>query len=178
MLKFIRPSPKSTFNVHNPHGIKLLTILRVELSHLREHKFIHNFQDSLGPFCNCGRHIETTIHFCLRCWNYSNQGKALLEKNSNIKRFLLNQNDSIIVGTLLSGSTDLNDADNACIIDSILEYIIITERYITPLLWIHLSKSPLFLKSLIDSGSPYVILFSCLYVQFFFYIYICIYIYI
>ena len=67
MLKFIRPSPKSTFNVHNPHGIKLLTILRVELSHLREHKFIHNFQDSLGPFCNCGRHIETTIHFCLRC---------------------------------------------------------------------------------------------------------------
>ena len=25
ILKFIRPSPNSTFNVHNPHGIKLLT---------------------------------------------------------------------------------------------------------------------------------------------------------
>ena len=33
--------------------------LRVELSHLSEHKFRHNFQDSIGPFCNCGRHIET-----------------------------------------------------------------------------------------------------------------------
>ena len=67
ILKFIRPSPNSTFNVHNPHGIKLLTRLRVGLSHLREHKFRHNFQDSLHPFCNCGRHIETTIHFFLHC---------------------------------------------------------------------------------------------------------------
>ena len=65
ILKFIRSSPNSTFNVHNPHGIKLLTRLRVGLSHLREHKFRRNFQDSLDPFCNWGRHIETTIHFFL-----------------------------------------------------------------------------------------------------------------
>ena len=72
ILKFIRPSPYSTFNVHNPHGMKLLTRLRVGLSHLREHKFRHNFQDSQDPFCNCGRHIETTIHFFLHCSNCSN----------------------------------------------------------------------------------------------------------
>ena len=137
VLKFIRPSPKSTFNVHNPHGIKLLTRLRVGLSHLREHKFRHNFQDSLDPFRSCGRHIETTIHFFLHRLNYSNQRKILFEKISNIK-------------------------ENACIIESTIEYIITTERFITPLLWIHLNKSPLFLKYLIDSGSPYVILFSCL----------------
>ena len=65
ILKFIRPSPNSTFNVHIPHGIKLLTRLRAALSHLREHKFRHNFQDSLDPFCNCGLHIEITIHFFL-----------------------------------------------------------------------------------------------------------------
>ena len=35
----------------------------------------------------------------------------------------------------------------------------------------HLSKSPLLLKSLIDFGSPYVILFSCLIVQIFSYVY-------
>ena len=33
IFKFIRPSPYSTFNVRNPHGIKLLTRLRVGLSH-------------------------------------------------------------------------------------------------------------------------------------------------
>ena len=36
IFRFIRPSPDSTFNVHNPLGIKLLTRLRVGLSHLRE----------------------------------------------------------------------------------------------------------------------------------------------
>ena len=77
ILKFIRPIPNSTFNVHNPHGIKLLTRLRVGLSHLREHKFRQNFQDFLDPFCNCSQHVEITIHFFLHCSNYSNQRKIL-----------------------------------------------------------------------------------------------------
>ena len=76
ILKFMRPSPNSTFNVHDPRGIKLLTRLRVGLSHLHEHKFRHNFQDSLDPFCNCSQHIETTIHFFLHWSNYSNQRKT------------------------------------------------------------------------------------------------------
>ena len=85
-----------------------------------------------------------------------------------MKRSLLNQNDSIIVETLLFGSNGLNDEENTWIMESTIEYIITTERLITPLLRIHLSKSPLLLKSLIDFESPYVILFSCLVVQFFF----------
>ena len=117
--------------MHNPHGIKLLTRLRNRLSHLREHKFRHNFQDSLDPFCNCGRHIETTIHFFLHCSNYSNQRKTLFEKVSNIKRSLLNQNNSIIAENLLFGSTGLNDEGNACIIESTIEYIIAMERFMT-----------------------------------------------
>ena len=87
--------------MHNPHGIKLLTRLRVGLSHLREHKFRHNFQDSLDPFFNCSGHIETTIQFFLNYSNYSNQRKALFEKISKMKRSLLNQNGSIIIETLL-----------------------------------------------------------------------------
>ena len=53
---------------------------------------------------------------------------------SNIKRSLLNQNDSIIVETLLFGSNGLNDEENACIIESTIEYIITTGRFITTLL--------------------------------------------
>ena len=112
IFEFIRPSPNSTFNVHDPHGIKLLTRLRPGMSHLREHKFRYNFQDSLDPFCNCSRHVETTIHFFLHCSNYSNQSKTLLENISNIKRSLLNQNDSLIVETLLFGSNGLIDEEN------------------------------------------------------------------
>ena len=89
ILKFIRPSRYSAFNKDNLLGIKLLTRLRVGLSNLRERKFRCNFQDS-------------------HCPNYSNQRTALSENISNIKRFLLNQNLSIIVETLLLGSNGLN----------------------------------------------------------------------
>ena len=39
LLSFIRPSPNSTFNCHNPKGIKLQSRLTLGLSHFREHKF-------------------------------------------------------------------------------------------------------------------------------------------
>ena len=49
------PSPNSTFNCHNPKGIKLLSPQRLGVSHLRECKFKHILQDSLNPICNCGK---------------------------------------------------------------------------------------------------------------------------
>ena len=36
ILKFIRPSSKSIFGIHDPIGVKLLTRLRLGLSHLKE----------------------------------------------------------------------------------------------------------------------------------------------
>ena len=38
ILKFIRPSQNSIFNIHNPYRIKLLTRLRLGLSHLNDRK--------------------------------------------------------------------------------------------------------------------------------------------
>ena len=79
ILSFIRPSPNSTFNCHNPKGIKLLSRLRLGLSHLREHKFKHSFQDSLNPFCSCGKgEVETSSHYLLYCSNYLEERLALL----------------------------------------------------------------------------------------------------
>ena len=54
ILKFLRPSSNSIFNCDNPKGIKLITRLRLGLSHLCEHKFRDNFQDILNPICSCG----------------------------------------------------------------------------------------------------------------------------
>ena len=48
LLNFIRPSESTVFNCHNPKRVKLLTRLRLGLSHLCEHKFKHSFQDSLN----------------------------------------------------------------------------------------------------------------------------------
>ena len=44
ILNFIRPSPNSVFDIRNPKGIKLITRLRLDLSHLRKHKFKQVFK--------------------------------------------------------------------------------------------------------------------------------------
>ena len=62
ILQFIQPFLNSIFNCHHPKGVKLLTRLRLGLSHLRDHKFKYSFQDLLNPICNCGTDVETTTH--------------------------------------------------------------------------------------------------------------------
>ena len=58
LLSFIRPMPNSIYNIHNPLGVKYLTRLRIGFSHLKEHKFKHNFQDSIDPMCCCSSGIQ------------------------------------------------------------------------------------------------------------------------
>ena len=43
ILSFKRPLPNKVLNSHNPQGLELLTRLRLGLSHLRYHKFRHNY---------------------------------------------------------------------------------------------------------------------------------------
>ena len=47
ILSFIRPMPDSIYNIDNPLGVKYLTRLKVGFSHLKRHKFKHNFQASI-----------------------------------------------------------------------------------------------------------------------------------
>ena len=42
---FIRPAASPIYTIHHIRGLKLLTRLRVGLSHLREYKFHHNSHD-------------------------------------------------------------------------------------------------------------------------------------
>ena len=64
--------------------MKLLTILRVGLSHLREHKFKHSFQDTLNPICSCGEYIETSSDYLLLCPDCLYEMKTLLNTVSCI----------------------------------------------------------------------------------------------
>ena len=43
ILDFVRPRENSVYEVHDINGVKLLTRLRLDFSHLDEHKFRHNF---------------------------------------------------------------------------------------------------------------------------------------
>ena len=57
LLPFIRPNQSKLFIIFDSIGLKLLTRLRLGLSHLNEHKFRHKFQDCLNPFCFCSLEV-------------------------------------------------------------------------------------------------------------------------
>ena len=79
LIKVIRTKENPVFRVSEFYGIKLLTRLRLNFSHLNEHKFRHNFNDMINPMCNYIAAIETTIHYLLRCRLYSVQRVELLD---------------------------------------------------------------------------------------------------
>ena len=53
ILSPIRPKANSVFDGNSSKGLKFVTRLRLGLSHLREHKFNHSFQDPINPLCSC-----------------------------------------------------------------------------------------------------------------------------
>ena len=92
LLAFIRPKECSIYNIIDPYGLKLLTRLRVNLSHLREHKFRHNFLNTLNPLCSCMLETESTDHYLLRCPFYADVRKTLFDninkKPLGLEKFL------------------------------------------------------------------------------------------
>ena len=129
LLKFIRPSGSSVFNCHNLRGVKLLTRLRLGLSHLREHKFKHGFQDSLNPICSCGNDIETSAHFLLYCLHYSNERSTFPNTIKNINRNIFDKNDLQITETLLYGDSCLDDKNNILILNATIDFLFVTKRF-------------------------------------------------
>ena len=89
ILKFIRPSSNSVYNCHYSKGLKSITRLRLGLSHLKEHKFKHSFQDAINRLCSCGLDIESTKHFLLHCPQFVNERRTLLSTIGNINYKLL-----------------------------------------------------------------------------------------
>ena len=85
-----------------------MTRLRLGLSHLREHKFIHKFQNCINPLCSCGTDIESTSHFFLHCPLFDDKRIILLSTLSKIDRKLMETNESSLTETLLSGNSLFN----------------------------------------------------------------------
>ena len=97
ILDFIRPKENSIYAIHDISGLKLLTRLGLNFSHLNGHKFRHNFKDTINPMCSCGFEPETTNHYLLRCKLYSDLKLGLL--SDSLKRAL---HDSIKFCVLFS----------------------------------------------------------------------------
>ena len=134
ILKIGRPMPKPTFNIHNPKGLKLLTRLRLGLTHLNELRFNHNFEDCIKPLCSCSLEVESTVHFFLHCHNFVNIRNTLLNKLNNRSCDVTNCSDRSLTELILYGNPKFSFQQNSDIINASIEYIINSKRFLCSLL--------------------------------------------
>ena len=133
LLSFFRPTQNSIFNTHDAEGLKLLTRLRLEFSHLKEHKFRHRFADTVLPFCDCGMlEAESSEHFLLRCPTFSNERNVLLDSLSI--PFFSDLSDSEKSRILLFGHESLSFEMNHQIILNTITFLKASKRFDRPLL--------------------------------------------
>ena len=133
LLKIGTPIQNSIFKIHDPLGIKLLTILRLGLSHLNEHRLRHNFQECLNPLCSFSLEVESNIHFFLHCQHFIQSHQTLLDSVKNVVNDISNHTDDVLVNLLLYGSQTFNFEENSTIIKASIKYILSTERFSIPL---------------------------------------------
>ena len=129
ILSFIRPNSFSVYNVHDPIGLKYLTRLRPNLSHLREHKFRHNFLDTVNPLCSCSLEMESVSHFLLRCPFFTNLRITLLDNLIDIIGDISNLPDSKQVNILLYGDSAYNIETNTFILKNTISFLKMSERF-------------------------------------------------
>ena len=119
--------------MHDPHGLKLLTRLRLNFSHLRAHKFRHNFRDTLNPLCSCGLETESTSHYLLRCTFYTHIRKTLVDSITAIIGPVSNLSDDKMVNILLFGDDAFTADQNSSIMQNTIVFLKLSERFDTPL---------------------------------------------
>ena len=129
LLKTGWPTAKPTYNIHNPIGLKFLTRLRLELSHLNKHKFKHNFQDCVNTLCSCSLKIESLSHFFLHCNHFTNIRANLLDDLQSVDINILSFSDNDLGDLFLYGSPNFNLNQNNKILSSSTSFIIKSVRF-------------------------------------------------
>ena len=108
ILHKIRPSKKEYFGIVERDKIRYITLLRMGLSPLREHKFNKNVKDTSDPFCRVCGIIESMEHFLLHCNAFCLVRSTLVQNVSNNLGYdLLNIPNKKKIEVLLYGDSNL-----------------------------------------------------------------------
>ena len=104
-------------------GLKLLTRLRLSLSHLNEHRFNYNFENCVDPLCTCSLEAETTSHFFLHFHYYHPIRLTLFNELCETDMNLPNLSEDTFLNIILYGSSHFSDSQNQSILNSTIKYI-------------------------------------------------------
>ena len=107
----------------------MITRLQLALSHLRDHKFNHSFQDCLNLICSSGIEVETTAYYLLHFPNYLHKRKTLLDNIKSTLPNIFEQSDSFINNVFLLSDNSLDDSSNTVILNATINYITSAKRF-------------------------------------------------
>ena len=101
LLSFIKSNCYSLFSIHHSFGVSVLVRLRLGFSHLRQHKFRHNFHDTLNTLCSCNLEPQTILHYLLCCQKFSPIRLALINDLNVIDPTISRLNKTALANILL-----------------------------------------------------------------------------
>ena len=112
ILNIIRPKKSPYYGLFGFSKIRYLTMLRMELSPLNDHKYKHNFQNT-HQFCAVCGCTENTRHYLLSCKSYQLSRTTMFNTISPIIRSQLGKElstvpQSLMISIMLYGSEDID----------------------------------------------------------------------
>ena len=112
------------------NGARWIPILMAShgLTHLREYKFKHNFQDSLKTICKCGTDDDSCHIFFLHCLLFQDKRHILLSTVKNNESKLLGYSDLRLSQILHSGDTSLDVFSNSSTLNITIDFVICSKR--------------------------------------------------
>ena len=109
--------------------LRLLNRLRLGFSHFSEHKFRHNFADTLNLLCSCSLETEDTENYFLRCQNNISFRTTLMSDLNNINTAIASLNSNDFLRVILYGDKSFNKETNCKILTASIKFIKDTQRF-------------------------------------------------
>ena len=124
----IRPKKSSYFGLPNEKS-KPITLLRMDLSPLRAHKYRYNFEDTSDPFCTTCGSTEDTRHYLLHCLSFRLSRSDLFQRLSNILGFdFTTKPCKEKIRILLYGNSDSDSSTNKRVLEEVANFILKSTR--------------------------------------------------
>ena len=109
--------------------MKLSSRLRLQFTHLNEHKFRLGFNDTVNLLFSCGADVEVTEHFLLRCHFFSTQRSELFDNIYRHDPSFSKLNPKKNVAYLQYGLTSNSSSLNKDVIKLVIKFLKLTSRF-------------------------------------------------
>ena len=122
LFHFLITKVPKYYNIGSRLGQILQARLRMECSNLNHHLVVRHIQTSED--CECGAKTEDVDHYFFHCPRYAIQRNEMERKLQP-----LSLNTEINTKLLLFGSKKLNEKDNKLIMETVIKFIIASNRF-------------------------------------------------